>query len=86
MLLGSRGLPSRDITTSRTSSLLTEKILEEKRVYSTLFFHQEKSFQDHCLSLILSCDPVSRERAEESGTPLTKWQHGASGRPKFSAI
>jgi hypothetical protein len=23
--------------------------LEEKRVYSTLFFHQEKSFQDHSL-------------------------------------
>jgi hypothetical protein len=29
--------------------LVRQMILEEKRVYSTLFFHQEKSFQDHSL-------------------------------------
>jgi hypothetical protein len=36
--------------TSGTSHLATEKILEEKRTYSTLFFHQEKSFHDHHVS------------------------------------
>jgi hypothetical protein len=36
--------------TSGTSRLVTEKILEEKRTSGTLFFHQEKSFQDHYVS------------------------------------
>jgi hypothetical protein len=36
------------IAISGTSSLVTAKILEEKRVHGTLNFHQEKSFQDHC--------------------------------------
>jgi hypothetical protein len=49
-----------------TLYLLTAKILEEKRAYETLFFHQEKSFQDHCLNWVFRCDLVSRERADES--------------------
>jgi hypothetical protein len=44
----------------RTAFLIAAKILEEKRVYSTLIFHQEKSFQDHCLRLVIRCGPVSR--------------------------
>ena len=45
--------------------MFTAKILEEKRTHETLFFHQEKSFQDHCVSWVLRCDQMSRERAEE---------------------
>jgi hypothetical protein len=57
--------PCGHIAISRTSSLVTAKILEEKRASGVIFFHQEKSFQDHCSSLFLRWHPVSRERAEE---------------------
>ena len=66
MLLSLRAPPCGHTTISRTLSLLAAKILEEERAYETLFFHQEKSFQDHCVSWILRCDQVSRKRAEES--------------------
>jgi hypothetical protein len=39
--------------TSGASHLATEKIVEEKRTHSTLFFHQEKSFHDHHVSWLI---------------------------------
>jgi hypothetical protein len=52
MPLSLRELPCGHIITSRILSLVTAKILEEKRAYSTLFFHQEKSFHDHFLNWV----------------------------------
>ena len=40
--------PPATSATSAPSRRVTGKILEKKRTYRTLFFHQENSFQDHC--------------------------------------
>jgi hypothetical protein len=53
MPLSLRRSPCGHITISRTSSMVTAKILEEKHAYEMLFFHQEKSFQDHGVSWVL---------------------------------
>jgi hypothetical protein len=69
------------IAAFRTGSLVAKKILAEKRAHSTLFLHQEKSFQDLLVSWDIRCHPAPQEPTWAPCASLAK-RHGP---PCFSS-